>query len=259
MSAKMSRRSGKAKTLESAIKWKMARPLPDSVEVYARLRGNLQFQCPKCGNLNSTSPEVWRRARTACRRCFASYRIGIGFCDIDGSARAMYMGRFPGHLANKLNPTGGESLVGRLHGVFDYQCPKCQKPRTVTLDWDRPTITCCQKTWSIQLLIYNTVPGPAITCPLDWIPLIDPQNPEPTYEKMEKAYLSTLKGTNPPLVAVMAGRAVLAHRPDLKNKIDPSRIYSVTREGKITDITDETETVQPLPDSQVHSISGGTS
>lgn len=158
-----------ASTVEEAKKKKWAAPLPD-VQLYARILGSIQYQCPDCGNLNSNSKETWRRAKTRCKRCKHRFRVGVGFTAYEGPL-ATYLGPFRGHLVNKIEPDILETasyIPGRIVGTLEYVCPRCDTPRSTKLAWDRPCVTCCEMFY-VRLLLYKPSKDPtAITCPLDW-------------------------------------------------------------------------------------------
>jgi hypothetical protein len=48
------------------------------------------------------------------------------------------------------------------------------------------------------------------------------------YSDLERAYMETVIGSNPPGAIMCRGDLILAHRPDLQGEIDPREVYYIT-------------------------------
>src|SRR3954471_20821414 len=110
-------------------KAKVIEPLP-VVQLYARPRGNCQWQYPDCGNLHGTSKGLWSVARVECQRCERKFRVGVGFNSNPLAPDCIWAGDFPPNgIANKLSTSveKADILVGRLYGVLDWRCPDCDR------------------------------------------------------------------------------------------------------------------------------------
>lgn len=149
-------------------------PVPP-IQVYARPRGGIQWQCPDCGNLHSKNAGFWRRAQIRCSdpSCSHKFRIGIGLTVLEGQFKCLFMGKWENNLANRMEahvPWDGHG-VGSIYGPIDWTCPNCGDTQTTVVNRRDLVLKCpnCAYWWFVQLLIYKPA-GSKVLCPYDWTP-----------------------------------------------------------------------------------------
>lgn len=145
-----------------------------SVEVFARPRGAVQWQCPSCGSLHGSTQQIWRTGTLTCTRCQRQTQVGVGFSTSMGADSCLMMGSWTkATLPNRLNPTG-DPVSGRVYGRMDFECPKCKLGQEGFADFDDLTLTCkgCLTPYFLQLLLYPYVQGSRSCIPFDWSVLI---------------------------------------------------------------------------------------
>jgi transcription elongation factor Elf1 len=145
------------------------------VQLFARPRGALQWECPNCGNLHGATQQAWRTGILHCFRCEQRFRIGIAFCT-PGDYRCLYVGVHSGQTVNQINRelhSFYETKAGRVYGRLDFECPACQSGQKGIADYDLGTVVCtnCRAVYGVQLLLYKVPTGrPTFRVPLDWTP-----------------------------------------------------------------------------------------
>lgn len=145
-----------------------------SVELFARPRGAVQWQCPACGALHGSTQQIWRTGTLTCARCQRQTQVGIGFSTkIDADPCLMMEKWSKSTLPNKINPEGLH-LAGRIYGRIDFECPSCKLGQEGVADFDELVLTCkgCQTPYFLQLLLYPYTQGSRHTVPFDWSVLI---------------------------------------------------------------------------------------
>lgn len=147
---------------------------PPDIQVYARIRGAIQWECPRCGNFNIPKRKHQRLARVVCVRCNARYRLGVGLHINPSVPRCLVMNKWDHFTSNRLNLACHDYRYGngRLSGLLHWECPSCHAPHFDSIiDWYKGGVGCrkCLRGFAVQLLLWVSSPGRHhLTCPMDW-------------------------------------------------------------------------------------------
>lgn len=149
-----------------------------TVEISARFVGNLQWVCPKCGNMHAGARQKidWRFPTVTCNRCNARFDVGLWFRSPNAELSHVvgWYSNVPAgwttNIAAQLPP--GQVLAGRLVGPIWWICA-CKRLRRSTPDWQTGKIACpdCKEAHCVGLLLWKAKPGRRRRgrTPLDWI------------------------------------------------------------------------------------------
>lgn len=144
------------------------------VQLFARPRGAVQWQCPSCGALHGSTQQIWRTGTLTCTRCQRQTQVGVGFSTSPEANSCLLMGTWSKHILPNRLEAEGDPLAGRIYGRIDFECPKCKLGQEGFADFDDLILLCkgCQTPYFTQLLLYPYTQGSRSTVPFDWSVLI---------------------------------------------------------------------------------------
>lgn len=160
-----------------------------AVEFYARIKGAVEWVCPKCGRFDRSHVVNWRRPTATCRHRHCHQVIGFGVfassknpvAPEDLGPRNARYDRAPRNrrTVNCLGSLGPpfERAIGQILGPVEWWCPEkaCRHRNVSVPDLKSGRIVCkkCFTAWNVALLLLRTLPGAHRITPIDWIPPVE--------------------------------------------------------------------------------------